>query len=241
MNTQQPKFIPKPKIPIGVIPGGSTDTAAYCLHGTCDIETTVIHIILGQTDGFDLSSVSNCTGLLRFYSCVMGHGYLGDLIHDSEKFRWMGKKRYEYAGIQKFLDNRGYYSEISILMNSTSNPNDGIKCLENCSECFNAKVKESINEEPFNNFPEFMSDEDNEYVDEERARWKVVKGKFFMVNGVNISCACDRSLSGLSPYCHLGDGNIDVILVRRTSFFNNVRLFIRLGLGKTPIVSLYQS
>lgn len=40
--------LPRPKLRVGVIPGGSTDTVAYCIHGTTDIQTAVIHIIIGK-------------------------------------------------------------------------------------------------------------------------------------------------------------------------------------------------
>lgn len=40
--------LPTPSIPVGVVPGGSTDTMAYCFHGTSDIETAVLLIILGN-------------------------------------------------------------------------------------------------------------------------------------------------------------------------------------------------
>lgn len=40
--------LPRPKLRVGVIPGGSTDTVAYCIHGTTDIETAVLHIIIGR-------------------------------------------------------------------------------------------------------------------------------------------------------------------------------------------------
>ncbi|KAG8235196.1 hypothetical protein J437_LFUL014160 [Ladona fulva] len=50
-----------------------------------------------------------------------------------------------------------------------------------------------------------------------------------MVNGTNLKCACRRCPNGISPYCHIGDGCIDVILIRHTSFFNNLRLLCRLS------------
>lgn len=87
-----------PQMPIGVIPAGSTDTVAYCLNGTTDIRSTVIHIVLGQVNGLDLASVSNSNGLIKFYASVMSYGFLGDVAIDSEKFRWMGPKRYDYSG-----------------------------------------------------------------------------------------------------------------------------------------------
>ena len=98
LDPNNPKYIPKPNIPIGVIPAGSTDTVAYTLHGTTDIQTSVIHIILGQVAGLDLSSVRTRHGLIRMYASVMSYGYLGDVAADSEKFRWMGPKRYDYCG-----------------------------------------------------------------------------------------------------------------------------------------------
>lgn len=98
IDIEAPEYIPKPKIPIGVIPGGSTDTVAYCLHGTTDIQTSVIHIVLGQKDGLDLCSIKNGENLLRFYASVMSYGFLGDVALDSERYRWMGPSRYNYSG-----------------------------------------------------------------------------------------------------------------------------------------------
>jgi ceramide kinase len=40
---------PTPKLAVGVVPGGSTDAVAYCMHGTNDVQTAVLHIILGTT------------------------------------------------------------------------------------------------------------------------------------------------------------------------------------------------
>lgn len=67
---------------------------------------------------------------------------------------------------------------------------------------------------------------------------KTINGKFFMVNGANISCACPRSPNGFSKYCHLCDGFIDLILVRHTSFFNNLRFLMAMSSRNCRIVSL---
>lgn len=90
--------LPVPKMPVGVIPGGSTNTVAYSLHGTTDVQTAAIHIIFGDTAGLDISSVHSNNSLLRLYASVVSYGYLGDVIRDSEKFRWMGPQRYDYSG-----------------------------------------------------------------------------------------------------------------------------------------------
>jgi len=50
-----------------------------------------------------------------------------------------------------------------------------------------------------------------------------------MVNGANVSCACTRSPNGISPYCHLGDGCVDVLIIKHTNMLNNLRLLLRLS------------
>lgn len=92
------QVLPKPSIPVGVIPGGSTDTIVFCLHGTTDVTTAVIHIILGDPIGLDLVSVYDENRLLRLYASVLSYGYLGDVAHHSDRHRWMGPRRYDYSG-----------------------------------------------------------------------------------------------------------------------------------------------
>ncbi|XP_046623003.1 ceramide kinase isoform X1 [Neodiprion virginianus] len=217
--------LPPPKLPVGVIPSGSTDTVAYSLHGTIDVQTAVIHIIFGDTTGLDLSSVHNNRSLLRLYASVLSYGYLGDVIRDSEKFRWMGPQRYDYSGFKKILANKGYEGEIELL-SDPCHPAASTKCTENCTRCFEHTR--------------------NNDCDKEILKWRTVRGKFFMVNGANVSCACDRSPSGFSPHCHIGDGCIDVILIRHTSFLNNIRVLLRLSsrnknLYDLPFVEVYRA
>lgn len=78
--------------------GGSTDTIAYCLHGTTDPTTAVLHIIFGNSLGLDLVSVYDEQGLLRLYASVLSYGYLGDVAYHSDQYRWMGPRRYDFSG-----------------------------------------------------------------------------------------------------------------------------------------------
>ena len=76
--------------------------------------------------------------------------------------------------------------------------------------------------------------------------WVTVRGKFFMVNGANLACACSRSPMGFSPHCHVGDGCVDVILVRHTSLLNNIRMLLRLSSKEKnvydlPFVEVYRA
>jgi len=57
-----------------------------------------------------------------------------------------------------------------------------------------------------------------------------------MVNGANVSCACSRSPNGISPYCHLGDGCVDVLIIKHTNMLNNLRLLLRLSSKEKNLV-----
>ncbi|KAF2885412.1 hypothetical protein ILUMI_20757 [Ignelater luminosus] len=189
--------LPKPSIPVGIIPGGSTDTTAYCIYGTTDATTAVIHIILGDTLGLDLVSVHDDTNFLKLYAGVLSYGYLGDVAHFSEDLRWMGPARYEYTGFKKIMSNAAYEGEITI-MADTSDRNL-TKCYENCEECLSRRHEEA------------------EVVK------KIVKGKFFMVSGANMSCAGERNPHGLAPYSHLGDGYLYLVIIHHTSVIQSIK------------------
>lgn len=171
--------------------------------------TAVFHIIFGDSLGLDLVSVYDESRLLRLYASVLSYGYLGDVAYHSDQYRWMGPKRYEYSGFKKLIANKGYQGEIAMYSESTDSDKYE-KCYEKCQQCL-TKTNSDIE----------MNKVENS--------WKTLQGKFFMVSGANISCACIRSPNGIAPYSHLGDGNLHLILVRHTSLLNNLRLLLRLS------------
>ncbi|XP_053681245.1 ceramide kinase [Anopheles nili] len=249
IDINYPSYLPKPNIPIGIIPAGSTDTVACCLNGTTDIKTSIIHIILGQHSGLDISAVYDTDTsardstiqpmvsetrprLLKLFASALSYGYLGDIAYDSEKYRWMGPKRYDYSGFKKFIANRGYNAEIVVHLDrcGKQDPNDGVRCIDKCSRCQKA----------------LLAGNGNGGFEETDTEPLVVRGKFLMVSGANISCSCERSPQGFSPYCHLGDGLLDLVLVRHTSMFNNLRLLLTMTsktkkLSELPFVEIYRT
>lgn len=46
----------------------------------------------------DVSSVHHGGTLLRYSVSLLGYGFYGDIIRDSEKKRWMGLIRYDFSG-----------------------------------------------------------------------------------------------------------------------------------------------
>jgi ceramide kinase len=57
-----------------------------------------------------------------------------------------------------------------------------------------------------------------------------------MVSGANVSCACKRSPNGISPFCHLGDGCVDVLIIKHTHILNNLKLLLRLSSKEKNVV-----
>lgn len=52
----------------------------------------------GDSLSMDVSSVHHNGALLRYSVSLLGYGFYGDIIKDSEKKRWMGLVRYDFSG-----------------------------------------------------------------------------------------------------------------------------------------------
>ncbi|KAG8381560.1 hypothetical protein BUALT_Bualt06G0134300 [Buddleja alternifolia] len=171
---QDPEFtFPNETFRFGIIPAGSTDAIAICTTGARDPVTSALHIILGKRVHLDLAqlvrwkttSASNeeepC---VRYAASFAGYGFYGDVITESEKYRWMGPKRYDYAGTKVFLQHRLYEAEVNYLevepekggSGSEKDAQDGsrkrwclpakldrVSCRANCGVC-NTKLNDAV-------------------------------------------------------------------------------------------------
>lgn len=139
------------------------------------------------------------------------------------------------------MSNRGYECEISFMEEEMTDIIEKVKCVMNCNRCIKAQ-ENSSNEDvavpSSSDNPTSDSDESTED-NSKILNYKTIKGKFFMISCANLSCACDRSPNGFSPYAHLGDGCIDLVFVQHSSFINNVRLLLRMSGKNKTIVSRY--
>lgn len=171
-------------------------------------------------------------------------------------------KKTKKIGFKKLLLNKGYDGEISMLLAPLTNqPTTGPPCVEHCKSCstksnemtvIKSSTQNAASDCTYENNNEQNNSQDSNqltssiYIDmtakkplaksTEPNSMKIVNGKFFMVNGANISCACPRSPNGFSKYCHLCDGYIDLILVRHTTFFNNIRFLLAMSSRNCKIV-----
>lgn len=129
-NTIQGK-LESPSIPIAVIPAGSTDAVVYGTTGVNDPVTSTVHIILGKKLNIDVCAIHHRDEerLVRYATSFLGYGYFGDTIADSERNRWMGPRRYDWAGFKKFLGHRIYNGEIKFCISpSDGSPKDKTFC-----------------------------------------------------------------------------------------------------------------
>ncbi|XP_059793174.1 ceramide kinase isoform X1 [Balaenoptera ricei] len=244
VDQDQPRaaLVPSP-LRIGIIPAGSTDCVCYSTVGTNDAETSALHIVVGDSLAMDVSSVHHNSTLLRYSVSLLGYGFYGDIIKDSERKRWMGLVRYDFSGLKTFLSHHCYEGTVSFLpaQHTVGSPRDRKPCRAGCFVCRQSKQQleaeqrrslyglESTGRPPARlgcngfNVASAMLLPASEEVEE----WKVVCGQFLAINATNMSCACPRSPQGLSPAAHLGDGSSDLILIRKCSRFNFLRFLVR--------------
>ena len=88
---------------IAVIPAGSSNALAYSVHGIDDPCTAAIHLVLGGSVPLDVGAIhDNHSGSSRFFVTQVSYGHLADTLKKSDKLRWMGPRRYDYAGESVF-------------------------------------------------------------------------------------------------------------------------------------------
>uniref|UniRef100_A0A3Q4N961 Ceramide kinase n=1 Tax=Neolamprologus brichardi TaxID=32507 RepID=A0A3Q4N961_NEOBR len=202
---------------IGIIPAGSTDCICFATVGTNDPVTSALHIVVGDSQPMDVCSVHHNDVFLRYSVSLLGYGFYGDVLSDSERNRWLGPARYDLAGVKTFLSHNYYEGTVSFLPaeDDVGNPRDKLQF----SLIFQVQ---HLSAQPLikRHAQQRVGGEGKASSD-----WNEIHGKFIAINAANMSCACPRSPKGLSPFAHLADGNADLILVRncsRLDFFKHL-------------------
>ncbi|CAA0834543.1 Ceramide kinase [Striga hermonthica] len=230
-SEQDPEFpFPNEMFRFGIIPAGSTDAIVICTTGARDPVTSALHIILGKRVDLDIAQVvrwkethaSVEEPCVRYAASFAGYGFYGDVITESEKYRWMGPKRYDYAGTKVFLQHRSYEAEVNYVevqsesascrseidpqVSSTrlwcipKRPN-WVRCRANCTVC-NSKSHDPLIGPP--------SPSENL----KGLRWSKSKGLFLSVGAAVISCRNEKAPNGLVADAHLSDGFMHLILIK---------------------------
>ncbi|KAM9752179.1 ceramide kinase isoform 1-T1 [Menidia menidia] len=201
---------------IGIIPAGSTDCVCHATVGVIDPVTSALHIIIGDSQPLDVCSVHHASALLRYSVSLVGYGFYGDVLAESEKHRWMGPLRYDYSGTMVFLSNRSYTGRVQYLPADPlfSSPRDKTRCLSGCGVCSRSTERLFPNSSDSGSLYSSYSGQISTDSDGE---WVSVEGRFKCVSLTCMSSSCTRSPLGLSPSAHLADGTGDLILVWDTN------------------------
>ena len=198
-----------------------------------DIDVTAIH------------SINDGDKLIRYATSFLGYGYFGDVLVDSERNRWMGPSRYDWAGFKKLLAFKRYEGEIKLYTsNVDGSPKDKLICQSDCSVCERTgqkfKFLKSSRSTDDVNQESFVSSDNHGDISVIS-----IKGRFLAVNCATMSCRCDKTKKGMSPSAHLGNGCCDHILVSECSRINYLRFLMRTGFLNTsafdlPFVDVYR-
>ncbi|KAF7209774.1 ceramide kinase [Nothobranchius furzeri] len=211
---------------IGIIPAGSTDCVCHATGGVTDPVTSALHIIIGDSQPLDVCSVHYGSGLVRYSVSLVGYGFYGDVLAESEKHRWMGPLRYDYSGALVYLSNRSYSGTVQYLPADPllSSPRDKTRCLSGCGVCAKSTERLFPNSSDsgslYSSFTEQLSTESED-------EWVSVEGRFKAVSLTCMSSSCAKSPQGLSPSAHLADGTGDLILVWDTHPLSFLRFLHR--------------
>ncbi|XP_056396081.1 ceramide kinase-like, partial [Hyla sarda] len=210
-DKEDAKLIPC-SLRIGIIPAGSTNCVCYATVGVNDPVTSALHIIVGDTQPLDVCSLHHNGKFVRYSSSLIGYGFFGDVLKESEKLRKWGPKRYTYAGIKMVLSNRSYRGTIEYqeARDSSSSPRDNTRCRTGCRVCLESSERQQSGSQ------ESLSES-----------WTKFTGSFMALNITVMSCACPNTKEGLSPSAHLADGTADLILVRQCRARHVLRYLIR--------------
>ncbi|XP_042862886.1 ceramide kinase-like [Penaeus japonicus] len=181
-------------------PGGSTDATCHGTHGTSDVTTAALHIIMGDSRSVDVASVHAKGQLQGVATTMVSYGYFGDLLQSSERWRKLGPSRYIVSGVLQVIRNRSYEGQVSAPPGDAplAQPDDAKTCSQHCGVCAKAARSSPLPGE-----------------------WHQFSGRWSVLTSAVASCSCRLTPHGVSPSDKftLGDGCTDLILVSGGSRF----------------------
>ncbi|VAI47668.1 unnamed protein product [Triticum turgidum subsp. durum] len=219
---------------LGIIPSGSTDAIVLSTTGERDAVTSALLIIFGRRIALDIAQVvrwksspsAEVLPTVRYAASFAGYGFYGEVIRESENYRWMGPARYDFSGTMVFLKHRSYDAKVAFLENENShslaasaeNVADEVQplqsrrkrsrktiCLANCSVCKETSTTGQNSEDEIPNSSQTIHD---------NPKWIWSEGRFLSVGAAVISCRNERAPDGLVAEAHLSDGFLHLLLIR---------------------------
>ncbi|XP_022651328.1 ceramide kinase-like isoform X2 [Varroa destructor] len=199
----------RPSLPVGVIPAGSTDALVCTTTGAHCALNSALHIAIGSRIRIDLGSIHSQGRLIRFFAGFLSYGFFGDNVQSAEKYRWMGPLRYSWTGWQTLLKNRAYGGKVDVqLLENDVSGNKLPFCLKGCERCRLTPLC------PPAERPQ-LSD--------------TFRGKLQSLSCSLLANRCSKSRAGFAPRAHLGDGLMNICVVKECSRVDFVRFLTAIG------------
>ncbi|GAB4813614.1 hypothetical protein N2152v2_000660 [Parachlorella kessleri] len=207
---------------VGHIPAGSTDAVAYSLNGTRSAFTAACHIALGDGMPLDVLRIDTADGHHEFATCMASYGFMGDLMEESERYRWLGPKRYDLIGAKMLAHNRAYRVRVSYLPPPTAQQRGhSMVCHSHCQLCTMEKRPDDLDVA--------FREASHHSLARRGQEWQVVEGDFAGIMLVIMPCRSDKSAAGVAKYGHLCDGVVHLVLVRRCSRWQYLRFLLTMS------------
>jgi ceramide kinase len=207
---------------VGHIPAGSTDAVACTLNGTRSAFTAAMHIALGDACPLDVLRVDEADGRHAFATCMLSYGFMGDVMVESENYRWLGPLRYDVIGAKMLAANRSYHVRVSYLpAQSEQLEAAGKVCTAGCDLCRLGQEHVRLQR----TFREVSS----RSLAHRRSEWVHVEGDFAGIMLVIMPCRSEKSQQGVARYGHRSDGLIHLVMVKKCSRLQYLRFLLTLS------------
>ncbi|KAL4433742.1 hypothetical protein ABPG75_000183 [Micractinium tetrahymenae] len=207
---------------VGHIPAGSTDAVACTLNGTRSAFTAAMHIALGDGCPLDVLRIDSANGHHAFATCMVSYGFMGDVMAESENYRWLGPLRYDMIGTKMLAANRSYRARISYL---PAEPDQlaaaGKVCTAGCDLCRLGREHIKLQ----NAFREAST----RSLTRRRSEWVHIESEFAGIMLVIMPCRSEKSVQGVAKYGHRSDGLIHLVMVKKCSRLQYLRFLLTLS------------
>ncbi|VDN59982.1 unnamed protein product [Dracunculus medinensis] len=201
-----------PRMRFGIIGAGSANSIVSSVHGTNDYSTAAIHIAIGSQCFVDVCTVHRGDDLMRISANAISYGWLGDVLADSERYRWMGPLRYQFSALRTTLRHPTYFGRISFKLipelEDKSKAPVLPRCKKPCSLC-----------DWYGVYPHH------------------VQTDFAHVICCVIPCVSPFTPYGLAPFTGIGDGTMDLAILSNVTRCANLRFMRKVAMhgGKSVL------
>ncbi|XP_052810325.1 ceramide kinase-like protein [Mya arenaria] len=239
---QKPGFTPvRARLPLGIIPCGSTNDICRSITGTEDVVTCTIHILMGWKSPVDICSAYSEDNFLQWsFNCQ--YGFAGNVLTFRKRYKKLGKRGLE-AAFMKALTKaklRPYKCDIEYIPSDLQIPphRKNLPCYTGCDTCWKETVEDDngVTEDLVQAFDPLSESNNSDTLvnlaELEETPWRTKKLDCLNIGLYTISGRSELAARGLSMYTHLNDGAAELVLIKDAPRKEFIRVLKRLTNGK---------